>query len=119
MMGSKHSKATNFHATGRFYANRFNMLDRDLVVETITLSERARWIIESLRINLFFIGSVIRAYPTHVLVMATIWKGKSKTRIPAEIPSFIAMQMALVHLTRTEEWQMRIDEQHGMPGLTL
>src|SRR6267142_3387051 len=108
MMSLDHFEVTHFDALVGLHPDVFSSLVRQFVAGPITISERARRIVECLRVNVFQISGVVSADPTKIRVMSDIRKRKSEASVASEVPSFVTVHVTLVNLSGPEERKMRI-----------
>src|SRR5690349_19186909 len=80
----------------------------------VRLGEGVFRIVKLLDINIRNTRVVYRVTPTQIFVVAEYRKRHTQERGAGNIPALIAMQVSFVELSRAEEEDVRVDEEHGV-----
>src|SRR6266571_3001389 len=119
MMSFEHLEATNLYAGAGPDADLFGVLGGEPIATAVAVSEWACWIIEGFGVYVLFVGGVVGAHPTQVIIVSAIGKWKSKTGVARKVPAFIAVHVTLIDLSRPEEREVGIDQQHSVTRLAF
>ena len=111
-----HREASRLETVRSLNANFFNALRGQAISVAVFVSEWTCRIVKRFHVDIRQIGGIVSAHPAAVFVMSDVRQRKTKACVAGEIPTFVAVNVTFINLTRTEERQVRIDEKHRVAG---